>query len=84
MDLDTLIPALTERLPAYALPVFLRFKEEFETTDTLKLKKAALKKEAFDPNRISDPLYARLPGESSYTLLTKDLYADIIVQKYSF
>jgi citronellyl-CoA synthetase len=84
MNLDTLIPTLSERLPAYALPVFLRVKEEFETTDTLKLKKATLRKEAFDPNHIPDPLYVRLPGTSTYIPLTKDLHADIIAQKYSF
>ena len=84
MDLESLISSLRERLPAYALPVFLRFKEEFETTDTLKLKKAVLKKEAFDPYRMSDPLYVRLPGERSYTPLTKHLYTEIMEGKYSF
>ena len=48
---------LTERLPDYARPVFLRIVPTLEVTGTFKLRKQELVDEGYDPARVSDPLY---------------------------
>jgi len=84
IQIDKWYGALRAQLPVYAVPVFLRFKERFDTTDTLKLKKADLKKDGFDPSQTDDPIFVRLPGESSYTRMTRDLYEAIMSKDYAF
>ena len=56
-DLDGLRAFLAERLPAYARPLFLRFRSELEVTTTFKLRTIDLIAEGFDPQRVSDPVY---------------------------
>ena len=73
-----------KNLPAYALPIFLRFKSKLSTTATFKFKKVKLRKEAFDLENIDDPLYIMLPGESEYTPLTKDIYENMLNGQYKF
>ena len=68
---------LSDNLPPYGVPIFLRIKSEIATTSTFKIKKSLLKKEGFDLEIIDDALYVMLPHESNYTPLTKDIYDDI-------
>ncbi len=75
---------LRENLATYAIPIFLRFKTDLETTATLKLKKATLKKETFDIGVVSDIIYIMLSGESEHTRFTKEIYENIQNQKYHF
>jgi len=63
-------------LPAYAQPLFLRLQPEIETTGTFKYRKADLVGEGFDPSKVKEPLYVRLPGEG-YQPLDADLYRRI-------
>ncbi|MBW1819745.1 MAG: long-chain-acyl-CoA synthetase, partial [Deltaproteobacteria bacterium] len=84
-DLAGLFSTLKTDLPSYAVPIFIRFKTEFETTAaSMKIKKGNLKREAFDPNQVSDPLYVLLPGNKAYVPLTEDIYSDIMdgIHKY--
>jgi citronellyl-CoA synthetase len=71
-------------LPSYAVPKFLRLNTELEYTPTHKIKKFDLKKEGFDPAVVADPLYVLLPGESAYTPLTEEIYAEIQQGNYRF
>jgi hypothetical protein len=71
-------------LPSYAVPKFLRFKKEFETTGTHKIKKTVLREEGFDPNKVADPLYVLLPESTEYQPLTRELYDDIVSGTYRF
>ena len=71
-------------LPAYAVPLFVRFQEEFEVTATMKRIKSRLKQGGFDPKEVKDPLYVMLPGETEYCELTENLYTEIISGKYRF
>ena len=75
---------LTQALPAYAVPRFLRFKTEFETTATHKIKKVELQKEGFDIGKVKDPLYVLLPGQMEFVPLTDELHNDIRKTKYNF
>jgi len=59
-------------LPKYARPVFIRVIQEMDTTGTFKLKKNDLRDEAFDLNKISDPVYCLKPNSSTYVALDHD------------
>lgn len=75
LDGAALAAALRQRLPAYAIPLFLRLRGAQETTATFKHRKVDLKRDGFDPARVSDPLYV-LDGEA-YVPLTAGRYAAI-------
>lgn len=83
-NLMSLADTLINALPLYAVPKFVRFKKEFETTGTYKIKKNVLRDEAFNPDKVQDPLFVLLPGSNEYTLLTMDVHKDILDGKYRF
>jgi citronellyl-CoA synthetase len=83
-DFTGLVEHFQKALPSYAIPKFIRYKAEFESTATYKIKKFVAQKEGFDPHEVADPLYVLLPGESSYKPLTADIYGDIMSGKYLF
>jgi acyl-CoA synthetase (AMP-forming)/AMP-acid ligase II len=83
-DLKALADLVQQSLPSYAVPKFVRFKTEFETTGTHKIKKTILRDETFDPNKISDKLFALLPGKTEYVPLTEELYEEIMEGKYRY
>ena len=56
-DLEGLRALLVERLPAYARPVFLRFRPELDVTGTFKPRKVELVAQGFDPARGGDPIF---------------------------
>jgi acyl-CoA synthetase (AMP-forming)/AMP-acid ligase II len=64
-------------LPAYAVPLFLRLREEQEITGTFKFRKVELKKEGFDPQLIKEPLYVLLDRNKGYEPLTAEIYERI-------
>ncbi len=82
--LSKFLSYLQEYLPEYAVPKFIRFRKEIETTATLKIQKIDMKKEGFDPNKIEDPLFMLLPGTSEYAELTKEIFDGINNGKYRF
>jgi acyl-CoA synthetase (AMP-forming)/AMP-acid ligase II len=69
---------INSSLPPYARPLFVRVRRELETTGTLKLKKAELRNEGFDPSKVDDPLYFRHPDTGDYVEMTEELYNDVI------
>ncbi|MBV8063188.1 MAG: long-chain-acyl-CoA synthetase, partial [Nevskia sp.] len=68
---------LHNRLPAYAVPLFLRLRAEQETTATFKYRKVDLKRAGFDPGQTAEPLYLLLDPQRGYEPLTQELYARI-------
>ena len=69
---------VSEKLPNYAQPVFVRIIEELETTGTFKLKKNDLREEAYHLDKVKgDQIFVKKPGESTYSLLD-DSYYDVI------
>ena len=46
-----------ENLPNYAVPLFLRFPAETAITTTMKQLKTAYRKEGFNPETVTDPLF---------------------------
>ncbi|MBU0992747.1 MAG: long-chain-acyl-CoA synthetase [Proteobacteria bacterium] len=69
---------LRRLLPSFAVPVFIRFQKEFETTATMKRIKSKLKQTGFNPGEVKDPLYVLFPGTPEYVRLTQSLYSEIV------
>ncbi len=84
INLAALAAHLRSSLPKYAVPLCIRFVEDFEWTATHKIKKLRLKNEGFDPARVGGPLYVLLPGSDAYTPMDDALYRDITAGKYRF
>ncbi|MCP4754867.1 MAG: long-chain-acyl-CoA synthetase [Proteobacteria bacterium] len=83
-DLKGFAESIRSALPVYAVPKFLRFKTVFETTGTHKIKKTTLRDEAFDLQRVDDPLYVMLPNKTEYEPLTEELYQGILNGAHRF
>lgn len=76
MDLERFARDMSEVLPAYARPQFLRFLTNIDLTGTYKLRKVDLQKEGYDPNIIHDELYYKMPS-GRYETLTSDIFDKI-------
>lgn len=75
---------LCEKLPAYAVPVFVRIREQEEITGTFKYRKVELKNENYDLNQVSEPVFVMLPRSSEFTPLDADTMAQIQNQALRF
>jgi len=73
-----------DALPSYAVPIFIRFKNEFETTGTHKIKKTVLRDDGFDIHNIPEPIFILLPNKEHYEPLSEQIYQEIIDGKYKF
>ena len=80
VDLHDLRSKISETVPAYAAPVFIRFIQEAELTGTYKLKKVALAKDGFNLQNVGDdPIYVALPGKPGYQRLESgELYDKLV------
>ncbi len=78
LDIAGLHQLLAERLPGYAIPVFLRVQKEPETTGTFKYRKIELVKDGFDPHRVRDPLYVYNAEEDRYEPMTEEVYQKVV------
>lgn len=76
--------AVSLSLSPSAQPVFLRIMGSLETTDTHKIKKAELQKEAYHIDVVKDSLFVRLPSSAEYIALNSALYQDILSGKAGF
>ncbi len=65
------------RLPAYALPLFVRVAADADVTSTFKLRKVALQAEGYDPARVRDPLFVRDEAARAYVPLTPERHARV-------
>lgn len=83
-DFKNLADFFQSALPSYAVPKLVRIQKDFEYTPTHKIKKVNLKMEGFDINKVKDPLFVLLPGESEYQPLTRDIYVKIMAGEYKF
>lgn len=85
LDFTELLAFARQRMPAYAVPLFLRVKVKMETTGTFKYQKTRLKNEGFDPAQTGDdPIYAWLPGTQTYVQVTDQVLTDIHQGKYRY
>ena len=82
INLADLCRELQERLPTYAVPLFVRVVEKLEYTATEKIIKRKLREEGFDIKHIVDPLYFMDPVSKTYIPLSEDVYKKIIDKEY--
>ena len=68
---------VARELPPFARPVFVRVLQEMDVTGTFKMVKGDLRKEAYDINVISDPVYVLKPKADAYEVLDADFLASI-------
>ncbi|MBD0778727.1 long-chain-acyl-CoA synthetase [Maribacter sp. ANRC-HE7] len=80
-NLTSLTEHLQKELPSYAVPIFIRIKDDIDFTHTHKMKKFDLKKEGFN---CIDPIYVLLPKSDAYIPMNKNLLAEINVGTYIF
>jgi fatty-acyl-CoA synthase len=76
-DLDAFRRHLTQCLPAYARPVFLRVCAELETTATFKHKKDELVKAGCDPAATADAIWFDDPQRQAFVPMDPALYGRI-------
>jgi hypothetical protein len=84
MDFAGLAKHLRSVLPKYAVPLFIRFIEDFQWTATHKINKTGLKADTFDPSKVAGKVYVLLPGKDEYVEMTGALYKEILAGKYRF
>ena len=66
---------VSNKLPTYAQPIFVRIIEELETTGTFKLKKNDLREEAYHLDKVKgNQIFIKKPGQNSYAPLDRDYY----------
>lgn len=74
-DLDALARYVTDKLPRYQRPAFVRLSGEMRTTATFKHVKTDYRNEGYDPSRVTDPLFYL--EDDRYVPLDAELYARI-------
>jgi fatty-acyl-CoA synthase len=74
IDLPAFRRHLMTRLPPYARPIFLRFRNEIEMTGTFKYSKTDLARQGYDPATTSDGIYFDNPESEAFIQLDKALY----------
>jgi fatty-acyl-CoA synthase len=68
---------LTQSLPEYARPLFLRLRDTIETTTTFKSRADELRREGYDPGVTTDPLFLNDRQQQAFVKIDDALYASI-------
>ena len=80
-NINELAQSLFSHLPAYAVPIFLRFVNNVDLTGTFKFQKVRYRKEGYNPLVIPDDLYvldcSKKVSERVYIPLTDEIYQQI-------
>ncbi|MEX2326207.1 MAG: AMP-binding protein, partial [Pseudomonadales bacterium] len=84
IDLADLSCHITENLPGYARPIFIRILKDLPTTSTHKLQKNDLRDQAYHPDKVQDDLLVMKPGTDVYTRLDTDFYDKIMQRQAGF
>jgi len=79
LNLQSLSHYISENLPAYARPVFIRVLKQLPTTTTHKLQKVDLRESAYHLDRVDDKLLVMKPNQTCYTPLEQDFYSLIML-----
>jgi fatty-acyl-CoA synthase len=74
LDLDRFRTHLTERLPDYARPVFLRVRDQLDVTSTFKHTKNTLVRDGYDPVAVHDPVFFHDRARQAFVPLDQSLY----------
>jgi citronellyl-CoA synthetase len=83
-DIEDFSSYVADALPGYARPVFLRVQPEIDVTGTFKMVKGDLRKQAYDLEQVTDPMYVLKPGETTYSRLDEAFAAQIVAGEAGF
>jgi acyl-CoA synthetase (AMP-forming)/AMP-acid ligase II len=75
---------LHEKLPAYAVPIFIRIREQEEITGTFKYRKVELKKEHYDLDQVEEAIFVMSAKEQQFVPLDRDMLINIQQKKLRF
>ncbi|MEL6520003.1 MAG: long-chain-acyl-CoA synthetase [Pseudomonadota bacterium] len=78
IDFGALAKHLSDNLPSYAVPLFIRQTREADTTATFKFRKVDAVKEGFDPSKVADPVLMFDPQAVTYVPLTAETFDSIL------
>ena len=76
--LDEFSQFVTEVLPGFSIPIFLRIREKLEITGSQKIRKVNLRKDGYNLNKIQDPVYFWDSSRKTYVPFDDKLYQDIV------
>ncbi|MDG2416600.1 MAG: long-chain-acyl-CoA synthetase [Pelagibacterales bacterium] len=76
-SINGLYEHLSQYLPKYSIPVFIRISKEIEVTGTFKYKKTDLVKDGFDPSVVKDQMYYASTSENDYIDLDVNIFKKI-------
>ena len=71
-DASAFYERAAERLPRYAMPIFVRVPGAADMTTTYKLRKVDLQRQGYDAAQVADPLYVRDDTARRYVPLTPE------------
>jgi len=74
LDLPALRAHLSNGLPPYARPVFLRVRAELEATSTFKYTKANLVRDGYDPSKTADAIFFNDPAQEAFIRVDRALF----------
>jgi len=77
VDFRSLYGCLRARLPAYAMPIFLRLQTHADTTGTFKFRKTDLVEQGFDVGVTDDPIWYLDALSGAYRPLDDDAFTQI-------
>lgn len=77
VEMSHLYYECNRRLPAFAMPLFVRITNKIELTGSFKLSKTNLEKESFDVRKIKDTVYFMDRKNETYVPLDGQLYDEI-------
>lgn len=69
---------MSENLPRYAIPIFIRLNDNLEFTGTHKLRKINLRKQGYDINEIKDHIYFWDSISDRYKIFDRAKYQNLI------
>jgi len=84
LDVEAFALFVRAQLPAYAIPVFVRIQQEIDVTGTFKMVKGDLRKQGYNLNLFTDPVYLLLPGQAHYQLLDESSLQSIEAAQAGF
>jgi acyl-CoA synthetase (AMP-forming)/AMP-acid ligase II len=76
-DIQAFSELLRDKLPHYAVPLFVRIKSAQEITGTFKYKKIELKNESYSLEQVKDSIFVMRPKNNYYEILTEKLEDEI-------
>ncbi|MBV8842220.1 MAG: long-chain-acyl-CoA synthetase [Bryobacterales bacterium] len=76
-SLDDFRNHLWKHLPRYAQPLFLRLRDDLETTATFKPLKSALARDGYDPSATADPIFFNDCEEGAFLRVNEELFGQI-------